>query len=276
MLRTSTIPSSACCLQNAAVLLPSILKLGCFMQELCEQRMLRTSTIPSSACCLQNAAVLLPLALKDGIFVQVECQHGILRTFFIPSSACCLKNVAVLLPSALCFGGLVVVSRERTRCVMSTMPSSECCLQYFGLLLPLTLYNERFVQEPIEQGQLRVSTIPSLARCLQYGGRLMPSISKRANDVPLVDATQHCHHAVERPNATDGEREGKLTFNNLGQCFQPCRSGKTALVTKVGVCLKICDRQSSSHCTVKHSMIKLMPPSSRRLNVSEESRIQES
>ena len=73
-------PSSACCLQYAAVLLPSTLKLGRLVQEACEQRLLDTFTMPSSACCLQYAAVLLPSILKLGCFVQDSCEHRLIIT----------------------------------------------------------------------------------------------------------------------------------------------------------------------------------------------------
>lgn len=45
------------------------------MHEPCEYRLVLTSTIPSSVCCLQFAAILLPLTLNVDTFVQEPCEQ---------------------------------------------------------------------------------------------------------------------------------------------------------------------------------------------------------
>ena len=60
--------------------------------------------MPSTACCLQYAACLLPLTFKVGVFVQESYMQGGRRTFTMPSSACSLQYAAFLLPSTLKFG----------------------------------------------------------------------------------------------------------------------------------------------------------------------------
>ena len=60
------------------------------VQESCEQRVRRTSTIPSSSCFLQKAAVLLPSALGIGCscrnHVNISC--GLCRPYLRPHVAC--------------------------------------------------------------------------------------------------------------------------------------------------------------------------------------------
>ena len=60
-----------------------------------------TFTIPSSACCEQNAAFLLPDEPKDGTFEQSSREHVFFLTFTIPSSACCEQNSQFRLPTNL-------------------------------------------------------------------------------------------------------------------------------------------------------------------------------
>ena len=99
-------PISACCLQYTGVLLPSTLKLGVFVQASCKQRLLRTCTMPSSACCLQCDAVL-PGKLKLGCFVHKPCEQRLLEASTIPSIACCLQYSAFPPPSMFKTGRLV-------------------------------------------------------------------------------------------------------------------------------------------------------------------------
>ena len=61
---------SACSLQNAALLLPSTLKYGFFVQESYEQQLLRMFTMLSSACCLPYTVELQPSTLEDAYLVQ--------------------------------------------------------------------------------------------------------------------------------------------------------------------------------------------------------------
>ena len=113
LLRKLTIPSSACCLQYAAPLLPSKLKCGCLEQDSYEHRLLRTSTISFSACFLQYNAFLLPFILKLGRFVHASCEQGSWWTFTMPSSACCLQYAAFLLPLTLKLATVVQASCEQ-------------------------------------------------------------------------------------------------------------------------------------------------------------------
>ena len=108
------------------------------MQDSCEQRLLKTSTIPFSACFLQKAAVLLSSALKLGRHAQGAYEQRPLVTSTVPSSACCLQYTDVLLPSKLLFGTFVQESCKQRSLRTSTMPSSQCCpvtcyLRYFSL-----------------------------------------------------------------------------------------------------------------------------------------------
>ena len=108
------------------------------MQDSCEQRLLKTSTIPFSACFLQKAAVLLSSALKLGRHAQGSYEQRPLVTSTVPSSACCLQYTDVLLPSKSLFGTFVQESCKQRSLRTSAMPSSQCCpvtcyLQYFSL-----------------------------------------------------------------------------------------------------------------------------------------------
>lgn len=51
------------------------------VRELCEQILLLTPTMPSTACCLQYAAFLLPSRLKAGRLVQGSCEQRGLATY---------------------------------------------------------------------------------------------------------------------------------------------------------------------------------------------------
>ena len=106
-------PSSACCLQYAAFLLPSKLKPGRLVQEPYEQRLCRTSTMPSSACCLQYTGILLPSTLKHGRLMQGSREQLLLRTSTMPSVACSLQYAAPFFPLTLKFGCLVQASWEQ-------------------------------------------------------------------------------------------------------------------------------------------------------------------
>ena len=120
--RTFTMPSSACCLQHTAALLPSILKVGCFVQETCEQRFLpRTRTMSSSACCWQYAGVLLPSILKVGRDEQESCEQLLVSTFTSTSLARFFRRTAVM-PSRLTFGrcGEQRLTLDTDRCFLRT------------------------------------------------------------------------------------------------------------------------------------------------------------
>ena len=125
LVRGFDMPLSACCLQYTAVLLPSTLKDGLFVQESCEQRMLRTFTIPSWACCSQYIGVLVLSTLKLGRVVHESFKQCLLRTSTIPASACCLQKSPVLLPSTLKDGRVVHESCKQCflDCLLYTSPS---------------------------------------------------------------------------------------------------------------------------------------------------------
>ena len=93
---------------------PAVLKIKVprFVQESCEQSLLRTSTIPSLACWLQYAAILLLSKLTVGRHEQKSYEQRLLQTSTTPSAACCRQYPAVL-PSKLKFGRLAQSSFDQ-------------------------------------------------------------------------------------------------------------------------------------------------------------------
>ena len=58
-----------------------------------------TFTIPSSACCEQNSAFLLPANPKDARLEQPSREHVFVLKSAIPSFACCEQTSGLLLPA---------------------------------------------------------------------------------------------------------------------------------------------------------------------------------